>query len=461
MRIDQLIVRNFKGFADRVFDFPRSAGAAPEANGSFHLLIGENGSGKTTALDALAVAAGSWFLGIRGYDSRHIQVDDVRLVLQEFGDTIRLEKQFPVIVEATGAVSGEIITWRRSLETDGGRTTRQKAASINELADKAGDAVMKGEPVTLPLISYYGTGRLWLEPRDMRARGENGERANGSQLPPAPQDVPEEDEEGEEGVFDSRFAGYRFSIDPRCSPRDLLRWMRQEKRIAVDEGKESSQSKWVKEAIQRCTEGCRSADYNLRLRALVVDLERGGRLPFANLSDGQRNVIAMVGDLAFKAAQLNPHLGERVLEDTPGIVLVDELDLHLHPHWQRHVIEDLRRTFPQIQFIATTHSPFLVQTLRQGELIILDGVQKAEYAGRGLEEVARFVMGVDSPEMSPRYSKMMEAAKEYFQLLEEGKSANEARKAELKQRLEQLTAPYADNPAYQAFLEQKRRAAGL
>ena len=48
----------------------------------------------------------------------------------------------------------------------------------------------------------------------------------------------------------------------------------------------------------------------------------------------------MVGDLAFKAAQLNPHLGSEVLVRTPGVVLIDEVDLHVHPRWQRHVVED-------------------------------------------------------------------------------------------------------------------------
>ncbi|GEM_PF-3154147 len=62
------------------------------------------------------------------------------------------------------------------------------------------------------------------------------------------------------------------------------------------------------------------------------------------------------------------------MKKTEGVVLIDELDLHLHPKWQRHVIEDLRTTFPKIQFIFTSHSPFLIQSLRSSEeLIMLDG----------------------------------------------------------------------------------------
>jgi predicted ATP-binding protein involved in virulence len=67
-----------------------------------------------------------------------------------------------------------------------------------------------------------------------------------------------------------------------------------------------------------------------------------------------------IADIAFKASQLNPHLEDRILDETPGVVLVDELDGHLHPRWQRHVVADLIKTFPAIQFFATTHSPQIV-----------------------------------------------------------------------------------------------------
>ena len=66
MRIDRIHIKNFKGFEDRTFEFPRSLDAPKGGNGSFHLIIGHNGKGKTSALDALAVAMGSWLLGHTG-----------------------------------------------------------------------------------------------------------------------------------------------------------------------------------------------------------------------------------------------------------------------------------------------------------------------------------------------------------------------------------------------------------
>jgi len=214
----------------------------------------------------------------------------------------------------------------------------------------------------------------------------------------------------------------------------------------------------VKAALQQAIEGCRRVEYHLRL-GLLVDIDGQPRLPFGMLSDGQRNMLALVGDLAIKAAQLNPHLGVNALLQTPGVVLIDELDLHLHPRWQQHIVEDLRRLFPEVQFIATTHSPFIIQTLRAGELISLDTQPILETGYLGVEEIARGLMDVPRPEVSPRYQEMVAVAKNYLTHLEEAKQTPPEKLAAFKMQLAESIAPYADNPAYQAFLEMKRVAA--
>ncbi len=451
MRIDRLHVRNFKGFEDRVFEFPRSIDQPDTMNGSFHLIIGQNGKGKTSVLDALAVAAGSWFLGVRGEDSRHIQPGDVRVRIIEFGDTVRLEKQLPVTVTANGIVMGRGIKWTRELE--GMRTKWVDAKTIKTSAENAVEQMQSGVPVTLPLISYYGTGRLWQEPRELRAQRE--QTLGETTMTPFQESESSESSEDLAEAFSSRLAGYRYSIDPRCSPRDLLRWLRLEQLVALQKTRESNQFRIVKEAIRRSVEGCDRIEYDLRL-GLLLHIAGQERLPFGALSDGQRNMIAMVGDLASKAAQLNPHLGDGVLTGTSGIVLIDELDLHLHPRWQRHAVEDLRTLFPEVQFIATTHSPFIVQTMRRGELIPLD-VQPVDQTGNlSVEQIAAGLMQVADGEVSPRYLVMVDKAKEYLLALERAAKAPPEKLEEFRARLAESIAPYADNPAFQAYLELKR-----
>jgi len=138
-----------------------------------------------------------------------------------------------------------------------------------------------------------------------------------------------------------------------------------------------------------CVEGATDLYFDARRGEAIVDID-GVVQPFSNLSDGQRCTLAMVGDMAQKAASLNPQFGAEVLQKTPGVVLIDELDLHLHPRWQRRIIEDLRQTFPKIQFICTTHSPFLIQSLRSGEeLLMLDGQPTAQVANLPLENIKK------------------------------------------------------------------------
>ena len=80
----------------------------------------------------------------------------------------------------------------------------------------------------------------------------------------------------------------------------------------------------------------------------------------------------MVFDVAYRMALLNPFLLDKIT-DTPGIVLIDELDMHLHPKWQWKVIDALRRTFPNIQFIAATHAPILFASAKDVWLIDIEG----------------------------------------------------------------------------------------
>ncbi len=123
-------------------------------------------------------------------------------------------------------------------------------------------------------------------------------------------------------------------------------------------------------------------------------------LPFRYLSDGYRNMVAMAADIAVRCATLNPHLGAEAARGTPGVVLIDEVDLHLHPRWQRRVVDDLLRAFPKVQFFGTTHSPFIIQSLPPIEgvqLLNLDNPQAEDFTNKSVEDIAEEVQGVELP----------------------------------------------------------------
>ncbi len=426
MRIHHLSIRNFRCFEERAF----------QLSPSFNLLVGENASGKTAVLEALSVAMGSLFLGIRGVGERHLRRDDARLRAFDHGGELSFEAAYPVEVEAVGEVNGERIAWKRTLVSSTGRTTSYAAGEIKRAAGHLDAAVRAGEEATLPIIAYYGTGRLWLQPRD---RGSPRSEAKKAEL--------------------SRFEGYRDAIDPRCSPRDLMRWVQRQDYAAYQERRESDLYRAAKRAMVAMVEHATDLRFDPRRNEVVLIFDDREPQPFNNLSDGQRNMLALAGDIAVRMARLNPHLQDRALVETPGIVLVDELDLHLHPTWQRHLVEDLRTIFPSVQFVATSHSPFIIQTMREGETIALDQRQPVPNPGKlGIEEIAEDLMGVDNAASSPRYQQMRETAREYIEAVDAAAAAPQAQREGLVTRLDEDLAPFADNPAFQALLEMKRVA---
>lgn len=112
----------------------------------------------------------------------------------------------------------------------------------------------------------------------------------------------------------------------------------------------------------------------------------------------------MVLDIAYRMAILNPFLRDDILQQTPGIVLIDEIDMHLHPKWQWNIVNALKKTFPKVQFIVTTHSPIIVASCKEENLILLnkdeEGKYKKSLGGWQVDDVLKDVMetGNRSPE---------------------------------------------------------------
>lgn len=409
MKIKKINIENFHGFEKASFDL----------DDNFTLFIGENATGKTSILDALAVAIGGFILGIDGIDSRNILDSEVRRMQIEQGKVIHLEKQYPVSIQAIGTCDGIEISWERSLNKEKGRTTRTKANKIIEVAKNKNDMVAKGEDCILPMFAYHGTGRLWAHIKDT-----------------------EEDDIFETG---SRKLGYKNCLNPISNEKFFLKWFKKMTLTEIQDEIQIYQFRAVKKSIEAFISniaidnnkiGKSKITYNINSNELMITVENGKRLPFNLLSDGYRNIIGMVADIAFRMAVLNPQLEQDVTNETPGIVLIDEIDLHLHPEWQRKIVSDFKRVFPKIQFVASTHSPFIIQSLEKGELRNLDKDVKedkyVEYNNMSVEDITEDIMGVDLPQWSEKKKQMYEASKAYFRALEEFKDADDKRVKELR-----------------------------
>ncbi|MGF2010271.1 MAG: AAA family ATPase [Nostoc sp. DedVER01b] len=148
--------------------------------------------------------------------------------------------------------------------------------------------------------------------------------------------------------------------------------------------------------------------------------KQGKELIINQLSDGEKCLLAMVGDLARRLAIANPSLPDPLQGN--GVVLIDEIELHLHPKWQREIIPALTRTFPNCQFIVTTHSPQVISQVKPEGIYILEKtdegvvVKRPESSfGRDSNRILEDLMGVPA-----RPQEIKDRLHELFRLIDEG-----------------------------------------
>jgi predicted ATP-binding protein involved in virulence len=145
-------------------------------------------------------------------------------------------------------------------------------------------------------------------------------------------------------------------------------------------------------------EDCTDISFDFEEGRVIVEFKGDRSIPFEHLSDGQRTLLGLFCDIARRAAILNPHFEGEANEKTSGVVLIDELDLHLHPRWQMNIIDNLQKTFPNIQFICTTHSPILLRSIEKEKIIILENGKQSDLdfytKGRDINSILYDLMGV-------------------------------------------------------------------
>lgn len=444
----KLTLLNFRKFDQKTFHLHKQ----------MNVFIGKNASGKTSVIEALAIQLGAYLSSFREYvPSRYVMNisegnDDVYLknkYASSSGSMMAVTpdrtRQFPCVIKSGMVLDDKEVKCIRVLEKAGGRTKFQGSNPFRKMVTSWEDAVKRNDgsdaKLIFPLVLYLSSARLWNE----NNRGSKEMMA-----------VP------------NRFDAYQRCLDRKHSSQLAFDYLKLLQNIANEEtdGKPYPAYRVVMEAISyalqgELVEGQRviiSSRYNDQV---VLRNEDGTLIRFDSLSDGYRNVIKIVADIAVRMCILNPFLEDRVLQDTPGIVVIDELDLSLHPTWQRRIVNILKTLFPKVQFICATHSPFIIQSLSPGELKAVDNDVQYDYTGKSIEDIAEFIMSVDLPMYSEKKIEMLKAAEAYLETLSKAKSKEEIKKS--KAKLDRLEAVYSDNPAYIALLklEYMNRKAGL
>ena len=419
MRIERLRLKNFRCFDELPLVF----------NPNFNVLIGDNATGKTSILDALSIGIGSYFLGVDQVYGKTILYKDIRK--NTFSRS--REYQLPCEIELTGTISGsdKKLIWQRSVLTAKGNTRRDKDTNeLVKIAKAHQDAVRNDEPILLPVVNYYGTGRLW--------------RDKVSNIKTIPKT--------------SRFTGYVNALEPISNSDKFMEWMKTRTYTEIQRNSRDEALVLVQAVVGAFLQNNQRVVFDIEEDSIMLEALVGAqtnRLLWNELSDGYRNIIALAADLAYRCFTLNPHLGIYAASQSEGVVLIDEIDLHLHPSWQKTVVASFKKAFPKIQFIATTHSPFIVQSLKNEELIDIQGKNMDDdYRNISIEEIAEGEMGVEQAHRSIRFQEMKAVADQYFQLIREGKEVIDKEEVQrIKEKLEQLMIPFYDDPAYVAYLE--------
>jgi len=425
MKVKRLKMNSFRGISDLTLEFDEIEPT---------VFIGINGVGKSSLLDCLAILLSqltgiiqSSLEAIRSFSEQDITngkqqthneitislnerevnwslTEDRKRVIKSRGALQVLSKslleeifhQMPLIVSVPAQILIEQVKANKQWH-DINRDNPALQAVVDELRTQ----LAENPEIKLPLAVYYPVNRAVLE---------------------IPLEILEEHQFEQIETYDQALTGGRIDF------KSFFEWFRNREDVENEELRDNPehrdhQLQAVRNAIYSVLDDKEKNFSNLRVRRSPLQMtitKLGQELIVNQLSDGEKGLLAMVGDLARRLAIANPSLSDPL--QGSGVVLIDEIELHLHPKWQREIIPALTRTFPNCQFIVTTHSPQVISQVKPEGIYILertdDGIvamrPESSY-GRDTNRILEDLM--DTPE---RPQEIKESLLELFRLIAKG-----------------------------------------
>lgn len=358
IRLKEIRLLNFKCFQDLTLSLLPNFDACSDYQ-NLTVLVAKNGEGKTTILEAISYLLGSIIARFPGLSAPNLKDSDIK---QELSTTSRgrttISREAYCFIQAKAeTLMGEVI-WDRikkndsSQELSGTIPERYVLTQINKYADsiKARRNPSNGSKDLIPVIAYYDTQRSVLKKKPERLRYA-------------------------QSIF-SAYDGYKDALVGNLNYKHLIEWMyyienedRKERERVGSWGYHSIDQQTISLAISKLLPGYTNLHIVSKPLDLAIDYyNKQGQIVKTDridsqLSDGFKTVLVLVLDIVSRIIMLNsdiPDITPKQLMQTPGIVLIDEIDLHLHPSWQQSILQDLVKAFPNIQFIVSTHSPQVV-----------------------------------------------------------------------------------------------------
>ena len=368
MKLKRLELTNFRVFEQATFDFQ------PGMN----LLVGINGVGKSSVLDALRILLSHALPEFTASRGRGFSFDIEDIKIRH--DNLSTELHF----ESGGLSSSQLMRKQREEHIAVKKQEGQVRGQTYDTGESSRFTVYEGHiPKDIetapeqPFAVYFSTRRSF---PNMKAPSKQSSA----------------------GGQTAAFAGALLRRQLRL--REFAEWWLAQEMLSQESAAPIATRRLeiLANTATRFIEGCTSLRaVDKPEKTLLLDKE-GITLDVRQLSDGERGILALVFDLARRLSQANPKLDDP-LRDGKAVVLIDELDLHLHPRWQRTVVEKLTRTFPNCQFIATTHSPQIIGEVSPDKIILLESGQppyrRDQSLGMDSNWILRYLM--DASERDP------------------------------------------------------------
>lgn len=415
MRIQELKLTDFKAMKTVDINF----------DGKSTIIFGVNGTGKSTILRAVNLLYANIINQIVNRKELKqyyaIQLDDIRYGAKE------------TQISALFNINGEDIEYGRRMVRSTGKKYENKDG-IKRISD-----IFHYEYISddiqgdIPIFANYGTNRLVLD-IPLRIRTHH--------------------------TFDI-YSSLEKSIENRIDFRTFFEWYRNqedyenEKKIELGNLNYKDKSlEAVRVAIASMLDECSNLRV-VRKPRLEMKIDKGDiSVNVSQMSDGEKCTMALFGDLARRLTLANPNKDNPLMGN--GVVLIDEIELHMHPSWQRKVLKQLKSTFPNVQFIITTHSPIVLsEAAADYQLLYTHMTDK----GVEIEEIGR-MDGYDTSAVLEQFmgtKSMNEAAEQHIHLMY--KDIQRGSYAAAKDKIDKLASMTSENhpDVIMARMELKRR----
>ena len=390
------------------------------------VLHGANAHGKTSVLGAVAAGLGAIPHLFANVFERGLLDTDLRVGASD-------------LHVALTTVEG--ISWSGTV-AKGQPAQREYTSALKDRTDEIVSDHEAGRRVEFPIVAFYDTDRVIFDQTDRWSDFRK--------------DL-------------NRYDAFKGALSSRTNFQGLFEWFYfkeneelREQRERRDFGYQLDELSNLRRAISSMLDDVSEPHIEMDPPRFVVSVRTGRKiekLALDQLSGGYRAVLALAADLAWRMAQGNPHLDNPL--ESEAVVLIDEVDLHLHPSWQQRILDDLTRTFPNAQFIVSTHSPQVLTTVKPERIVelvreedgrVVAGSPASATYGAEAGVVLSSVMGTDQRPSGNEFTKTLER---YMRLVSDDEGESEEALA-LRRDLERLSP--RDHALDRADVEIRRRS---